>query len=91
LQFYERWKKQASHCLRKLERDIVEQKEFSTEFFNQIKREIKSLACYDKELFLKIEAFDWIVHCSNLLNGQTSCDGGQTLNLLYWQNLFGQH
>jgi hypothetical protein len=37
--------------------------------FNAVKEEIKDLPIYESDLFLKIQAFEWLLNAKNLVEG----------------------
>ena len=38
--------------------------------FEQLKKEMKHLPLYDKEIFMKVQVFDWMVSASEMLSVQ---------------------
>lgn len=47
---------------------------------------------YDSDLFLKIQAFDWLLNAKNLVeHGSKSLDGKFVFSLQYWENMLKQH
>ena len=59
--------------------------------FNVVKEEIKDLPIYDSDLFLKIQAFEWLLNAKNLVEGGAQSDGKFISSLPYWETMLKQH
>lgn len=56
--------------------------------FNSIKDRIKELPLYDNQLFVRIQAFDWLLSAKSLVEkGSKGTDEKFIFSLQYWENM----
>jgi len=76
LNIYNTWKSKAEHVIKKLKSELHKKSDLALQGdtmsqFLAIKEEVSQCPVYNSELFMKIQAFDWVYNVCRLLNKQT--------------------
>lgn len=53
--------------------------------FERIKHSMALTPLYDKEIALRMQVFEWLFHCNQLLSRSSEDDASLSMNILGWE------